>query len=89
MSHRYISLLTGLQTYNFTLGICLAVELFLMSSSLSVSERPATGAQMLSDRVNFTSGLAPPTFFLIFSFPTSVFAGAFSHLSLMYFGTYL
>ena len=45
----------------------MAVELFLMSSSLSFSDRPATGAQILSDRVNFTSGLAPPTFFLIFS----------------------
>ena len=64
----------------------MAVELFLIISSLSLSERPDSGAQMASDSVNLTSGLAPFTF-LILSLPTSVLAGAFSHLSLMYFGT--
>ena len=57
-----------------------------MSSSLSFSEIPVTSAQMESARVNFTSGLAPFSFFIL-SLPTSVLAAAFSHLSLMYLGT--
>ena len=42
----------------------------------------ATWAQMESARVRLTSGLAPATFFLIRSLPTSVFGGAFSQRSL-------
>ena len=70
-----------------TFGICLEVELFLMSSNLSFSDSPATSAQTASASVKFTSGLAPFVF-LIFSFPTSVLGAAFSHLSLMYLGTW-
>ena len=85
--YKFYFLWFSLKLLILTFGICLEVELFLMSSNLSFSDSPATSAQTASASVKFTSGFAPFVF-LIFSFPTSVLGAAFSHLPLMYLGTW-